>query len=685
MKKDEDKTKEQLINELKEMHQRVTVLEDAEVERVQTEKSPLLLGYQGIFEVFPIGVTVLDMKGVILYCNSAVYSTGGYTEGEFTGKHFSKIASVRLKDIPKLIRVFNSIVRGKIPQPFEVIYQRKDGTTGWSDLHIVLTKIGGKRHILVIQYDVTERKQAEEALRESEERFRRLFEESNDAVFIHDFEGRLLDVNDAASKMLGYPKDELIKILVPTLHPEEELTMSKEAFQITMKKGAVRFESKFRKSDGTIIDVDISSRIVDRGKEVIQGIVRDITERKQIEEKRKESEERFRTSVETLLDGFAIFSTIRDETGHIVDFRYEYINEAGCRLNQRTSEQQIGHTLLELLPAHKDTGLFDEYVRMVETGQPVVKESLFYEDVFGGGRKLNRAFDFRAVKLADGFAVDWRDITQRKHGEEELSSLYQEIKTLNLELEERVKERTRRLERALQAAEVASQAKSDFLGSMSHELRTPLNGIIGFSQVLQQQYFGKLNEKQAEYMADILESGQHLLFVINDVLDLAKIDAGTLELELSKVIIKDLLGSSLIMIKEKALVHGISLDIDTTADLEYLKVMVDERRVKQVMFNLLSNAVKFTPDGGAIRVEGKREGKEVIISASDTGIGIAAEDQKRIFEEFYQTSGGMTGKTPGTGLGLPVTKSIVEMHGGRIWVESEGPGKGSRFTFTLPV
>jgi len=139
------------------------------------------------------------------------------------------------------------------------------------------------------------------------------------------------------------------------------------------------------------------------------------------------------------------------------------------------------------------------------------------------------------------------------------------------------------------------------------------------------------------------------------------------------------------MIKERVLAHSISLDLETAEELEGLEIMADERKFKQVMFNLLSNAVKFTPDGGAIKVEGRKEEKELIISVSDTGIGITPQEQKRIFEEFYQASGGVKDKTPGTGLGLALTKSIVEMHGGRVWVESEGPGKGSRFTFTLPI
>ena len=268
---------------------------------------------------------------------------------------------------------------------------------------------------------------------------------------------------------------------------------------------------------------------------------------------------------------------------------------------------------------------------------------------------------------------------------EDLEKSHRALRKAHNELEQKVEERTKELAETNEQLVEASNHKSQFLASMSHELRTPLNAIIGFSQVLQEKYFGKLNEKQVEYVTDILDSGQHLLSLINDILDLSKIEAGKMELELSKVIIKDLLEGSLVMIKEKALVHGINLDIDTAGDLKGLEITADERRLKQVMFNLLSNAAKFTPDGGAITLKGRKEAKELIISVSDTGIGIAPEEQEKVFEEFYQVSSNMADKTPGTGLGLPVTKSIVEMHGGRIWVESEGPDKGSRFIFTLLI
>jgi signal transduction histidine kinase len=245
-----------------------------------------------------------------------------------------------------------------------------------------------------------------------------------------------------------------------------------------------------------------------------------------------------------------------------------------------------------------------------------------------------------------------------------------------------------RVERQLESA---NKAKSDFLANMSHELRTPLNAVIGFSQVLQDQDFGPLNEKQKGYVLDILESGKDLLSLINDILDLSKVEAGKMELQLSPVVVGDLLTGSLVMIKEKAMKHGVTLKTDIPEELSHFEMLADERKFKQILFNLLSNASKFTPDGGAITLSARRmaeggvEGEVIQVSVKDTGIGITPENQGKVFESFYQVSGSLTSKTSGTGLGLPLARSFVKLHGGRMWVESEGDGKGSQFYFTLPV
>jgi signal transduction histidine kinase len=255
-------------------------------------------------------------------------------------------------------------------------------------------------------------------------------------------------------------------------------------------------------------------------------------------------------------------------------------------------------------------------------------------------------------------------------------------------LEQRVKDRTRELQQALaelsqkgSQLEVASRHKSEFLANMSHELRTPLNAIIGFSQVLRQRLFGPVNAKQEEYLDDILASGNHLLNLINDVLDLSKVEAGQVELEVATFSLREALERGVVMVKERATKDGILLSLELAADVDL--VDGDERRVQQVVFNLLSNAVKFTPRGGSVVVASAREDGEVLVSVTDTGPGIAADDQERIFEEFQQTDVGVR-QSEGTGLGLALSKRLVELHRGRIWVESRS-GHGSRFVFTLPI
>jgi signal transduction histidine kinase len=230
--------------------------------------------------------------------------------------------------------------------------------------------------------------------------------------------------------------------------------------------------------------------------------------------------------------------------------------------------------------------------------------------------------------------------------------------------------------------EAASRHKSEFLANMSHELRTPLNAIIGFSEVLLERMFGEVNEKQNEYLQDILGSGRHLLSLINDILDLSKIEAGRMELELSTFDLPQALEGALTLVRERATKQGIALDL--SVDERLGEFVADERKVRQVLLNLLSNAVKFTPEGGRIGVAAVLADGAVEISVSDTGIGIAPEDQEAVFEEFRQVGGDYAQKREGTGLGLALTRKFVELHGGKIWVQSV-PGQGSTFTFTLPM
>jgi signal transduction histidine kinase/CheY-like chemotaxis protein len=270
--------------------------------------------------------------------------------------------------------------------------------------------------------------------------------------------------------------------------------------------------------------------------------------------------------------------------------------------------------------------------------------------------------DVRLAELAEGDFSRRVDVPNR----DELGTLAANLNRMNDELGG-----------LYHKLETASRAKSDFLANMSHELRTPLNAIIGFSEVLLEQMFGPLNDKQAEYLGDIVTSGRHLLLLINDTLDLSKIEAGKMELELTTFALPTVLEDGVTMVRERAARHSIECRVDAGPDLD--EVEADERKVKQVVFNLLSNAVKFTPDGGHVEVHARRVRDRAEVTVTDTGVGIDPADRERIFEEFQQA-----GQQEGSGLGLALARSIVALHGGQLSVESER-GSGSMFTFTLPI
>jgi signal transduction histidine kinase len=293
------------------------------------------------------------------------------------------------------------------------------------------------------------------------------------------------------------------------------------------------------------------------------------------------------------------------------------------------------------------------------------------------------------LAVALGLILSWSVVAPLRRTEERLIEIGAGDFTQRLEVANRdeigrlaaeVNRMSDELQRVYRELELASEHKSQFLANMSHELRTPLNAIIGFSEVLQEQMFGELNERQLAYVNDVLEAGKHLLSLINDVLDLAKIEAGRMDLELSQVAIPDVLRSAVSLYGERASREGVELSLAT--ELEEITITADERRVRQVVLNLISNAVKFTPHDGRVDISAHVEDGHVEVAVADTGPGISPDELETIFEEFEQTSAGR--QAEGTGLGLPLSRKLVELHGGRLWAESE-PGHGSTFRFTLPV
>ncbi|TAL24946.1 MAG: PAS domain S-box protein, partial [Nitrospirae bacterium] len=442
------------------------------------------------------------------------------------------------------------------------------------------------------------------------------------------------------------------------------------------------------------------------------AVLRMRAERIHAGEKLRESEERYRQLLGSLT---SYIYTVRVENGRSAETIHSPACAAvtGYDAEEYKKDPELWYNMIH----EDDRGLVMEHVSNILQRRIAssVEHRISHKD--GSIRWVRDTmvpkFDDHGQLIAyDGLVAD---ITERKTAEEA-------IKGYNLELEEKVRERTGDLKKAnrglkalnkeaeeakIQALE-ANKAKSDFLANMSHELRTPLNSIIGFSEVLQDELFGKLNAKQKDHISNIYGSGKHLLSLINDILDLSKIESGKMELEVSRFLLKDMLNGSVLIFKEKAMKQDIelSLRIEPDADIE---IEADARKSKQIMFNLLSNALKFTPKGGSVSVSARlisdfgfrnaelKDEKSAIrnqqsamagdfieISVADTGVGIKAGDMPKLFKEFTQLESAYTKSYEGTGLGLALSKKLVELHGGKIRAESE-PGKGSRFVFVIPV
>ena len=350
-------------------------------------------------------------------------------------------------------------------------------------------------------------------------------------------------------------------------------------------------------------------------------------------------------------------------------------------VSQGLSADQVSH--VETLPINRES----------TTGRAIVdRETIHVHDMLSEaaeyplGYELSTRFGHRTILVTPLYregqpfgAILIRRQEVRPFSDREIGLLrtfgdQAAIALENVRLFREIEDKSRQLE-------VANKHKSEFLANMSHELRTPLNAIIGFSEVLLEKIFGEINAKQQDYLSDIHSSGRHLLALINDILDLSKIEAGRMELEPSDFDVPTALQNAMTLVRERAQRHGIALSLDI--DLAVRELRADERKFKQILVNLLSNAVKFTPDGGQVALRARLVERGLEVSVSDTGIGIAPEDQEKVFEEFRQVGGDYKTKQEGTGLGLALARRFVELHGGVISVQSE-LGKGATFTFTIP-
>lgn len=485
-------------------------------------------------------------------------------------------------------------------------------------------------------------REAEDDLKEKDRMYRALFEQSSDAVIISDGK-KVLDINRKGCEIFGFGQRRPFNISLMSFIPGEYLPELQQALKETFKQDSSRFEMKYKKPDGEVVDIDVSMSLIDRKDNVVQIVAQDITSRKNIERCKQEDRERLKTILDNTLCGILL---IEASSRKIVDANPVALKTTGysdkeligmiChQLICQPGEEKCNNLLLD------QAGDLSESILFKATGEPIpILRSVVPVSIGGTGY----------------FVESFIDLSDRKRAEEELLQ-------------------------AKLAAEGANRAMSEFLATMSHELRTPLTAIIGFSDLMLGGTTGEFDELNKKFLGNISSSGKHLLSLINSILDLSKIEAGEMALQLDYFSLHDVFTDTKNIISPLAMRKNISMNFNAESGFF---IYADRMRFKQIMYNLVSNAIKFTPAGGSVEVLGSISEKGVRVAVSDTGIGISKEDIKQLFKPFKQIDSALGRKYEGTGLGLVLSRKFIEMHGGKIWVESE-PGKGSTFTFEMPV
>jgi PAS domain S-box-containing protein len=518
----------------------------------------------------------------------------------------------------------------------------------------------------------------EVAVAEMQRRLASIVESSDDAIISKTLDGIITSWNKAAERIFGYSAEEMIGRPISLLSmPGEEAEMTAILKRIRSGERVERHQTLRRHKDGTAVPVSLTvSPIRDEAGKIIGAskISRDISETRRLMEQEQravaqtQAEKRFHKLLEAAPD--AILEV--DQSGQIL-----VVNEAAERIFGYSRDELLELTVEALVPAAARGNHIQH--RASYTAHPQIRP-------MGSGLELKaQRKDGSLFPVEISLSPNWgddglrvialvRDITQRKETEGRLNAIREEY-TAELALKNELLE-ARNLE-----VEKASRLKSEFLASMSHELRTPLHTIIGFSELLSEEIQGPLNPDQKRFVGHVLQDARHLLELINEVLDISKIESGRLELQREVFDFGECVEEVLAGIRQRAEAKNIQLE---NKNAFHDQLMADRLRVKEILYNLLNNAVKFTAAGGSVWLESLVRDGFLQLTIGDTGIGIPQEEQMAVFEKFYQAAGTPGAIREGTGLGLPITKHLVELHGGTIWVES-APGKGSRFSLTLPL
>ena len=609
-------------------------------------------------------IWVLDPGSMYLtYISPSVETLLGYTAHELKTIPFEEIL------IPEIREPFLHRTRQRVESFLasretgtgyqnEVIHLRKDGSTVCTEVvnYYYLNKTTGKVEIQGMSRDITERKKSEQALRDSEARFRSYFELPLIGITITSLEKGWIEANKGISDMLGYSMEELSALTWADLTYPDDLAADEEQFTrvLSDQQDTYFLEKRFICKNKEIIWTHLSVGCVrkpDRSVDYMVALLQDISQRKLAEEALRKSEEKFRSLYENMSEGSAMHTLVYNDQGVPEDYLIMEVNPAFEAQLGISREMVINNTSREAYGV-KEPPYFEIYSRVARTGHPEVFDALFVP--------IGKHFSISVYSpYKDSFATIFEDITDRKKGEEVL------LKTIF-------------------DAEMANNAKSIFLANISHEIRTPLNAIIGFSQLMNRDK--TLSEVQKEYNVSIIRAGEHLLTLINDILELAKVEAGRVVLNPANVDLRMFFKDIQLIFKERAQSKKLRFVFEISENLPR-HVVIDESKLRQIFINLIDNAIKFT-DEGVVNVltsymkEANGHGK-LIVEIQDSGTGIAEDELVNLFKPFVQTTTGIK-KGSGTGLGLALSRELAMLMGGNITVTS-AVGKGSLFTLHVAL